>query len=100
MSHDESGMIEIQCLWAWCRELIQLSYYTQILQCLDNLKLSQYKQSFEEECIDGLVLADCDQEILEKELHVVRTLHQKRLMQIIEGKVAVSSILKTSKKKT
>lgn len=50
------------------------------------MKLSQYKQSFFEENIDGEILAECDEVLLEEELHIKNKLHINRLMKVISGK--------------
>jgi len=58
----------------------------QILSLLDAMKLSMYKDTFSEEPIDGEVLAECDEDILEAELGVANKLHRVKLMKLITGK--------------
>ena len=64
--------------------------YFQILALLDAMKLSQYKAIFVEECIDGEVFAECDENILEKELGVINRLHRTRFMMLISGKHSIN----------
>ncbi len=58
----------------------------QVLMLLDAMKLSVYKQAFCEETIDGEVLVECDEQILEKELGVKNKLHRMRLMKLVSGR--------------
>lgn len=58
----------------------------QMLALLDVMNLSQYKKSFEEEFINGELLAECDENILEKELGIHNILHRTRLMKLINGR--------------
>eukprot|EP00731_Ephydatia_muelleri_P004267 Em0002g443a len=57
----------------------------QVLDMLDRMKLSQYKQAFEREMITGKLLLACDEKVLENDLEVKSKLHQIRLMQLIRG---------------
>ncbi len=50
------------------------------------LKLPQYSEIFIEESIDGEVLAECDESILENELRIVNKLHRSRLLKVISGR--------------
>ena len=50
------------------------------------MKLSQYKEMFLEENIDGEILAECDDPLLEQELHISNKLHRNRLMKVITGR--------------
>jgi len=58
----------------------------QVLSLLDAMKLPMYREGFSEETIDGEVLAECDEHILESELGVVNKLHRMRLMKLITGR--------------
>ena len=58
------------------------------------MKLSQYKENFSDESIDGEVLAECDETILEEELSVRNKLHRARLMKVISGKHSATSLSK------
>lgn len=61
---------------------------------LDKMNLSQYKEVFEYEQIDGDTLADCDEGVLLNELSVKNKLHRGRLMKIITGKNSAKTVLK------
>lgn len=63
-----------------------------MLHLLEVMKLTQYKQLFEEESIDGEILAECDEELLEQELHITNKLHRSRLLKVITGRHSVSNI--------
>ena len=56
-----------------------------MLDLLDALNLSQYKEVFEREQITGGLFLELDREILHDDLEVTSQLHQTRIMQIIEG---------------
>ena len=47
--------------------------------------LSQYRESFSRELIDGEVLSECDEETLERELGVADLEHRAKLMAVIRG---------------
>ena len=66
-----------------------------MLDLLDKLKLSQYKQVFLEEEITGSLLKEIDDEILEHDLKMVSKLHRLKLLRVIQGKEPLESILKT-----
>ena len=55
-----------------------------VLLLLEKMNLNQYRDTFEEEHIDGVLLASLDNEMLE-ELGVTKSLHKLRLNKIIEG---------------
>ena len=63
-----------------------------MLELLDHMKLSQYREAFAKECITGEILAECDELILERELCITNRLHLLRIMKIIGGQVSVNSI--------
>jgi len=65
----------------------------QVLDLLDAMKLSQYKETFEVEQISGDVLMDCDEELLEKDLGVSKKVHRIRLMKIVQGQHSAKNIL-------
>ena len=56
----------------------------EVLVLLEKMNLNQYRDTFEEEHIDGILLASLDNEMLE-ELGVTKSLHKLRLNKIIEG---------------
>jgi hypothetical protein len=55
------------------------------------MKLTQYKQLFQEESVDGEILAECDDAVLEKELYISTKLHRSRLLKIITGRHSVAT---------
>ena len=57
------------------------------------MHLAQYKDVFASEQITGEVLAELDEEILQKELGVSVKIHRIRLMKVINGKYSVQQIL-------
>ena len=65
----------------------------QIQNLLDAMHLAQYKDVFASEQITGEVLAELDEEILQKELGVSVKIHRVRLMKVINGKYSVQQIL-------
>jgi hypothetical protein len=64
-----------------------------MLTLLENINLSQYKQSFQSEGIDGEILAECDENVLLYELNVSSQTHRNQLMNIITGKQSVTLLL-------
>ena len=68
----------------------------QVLTLLDALEMPQYKAAFKREKIDGELLVECDELILENELSVSVTLHRIRLMKIIAGEISAQEILNKS----
>ena len=64
----------------------------QVLNLLDALHLSQYKNEFENEAVDGLLFIDLDKNMLE-ELNVTSKLHQRKIMQVIEGVKSISELM-------
>ena len=65
--------------------------FLQILELLDKMNLSQYKDIFEMECITGEILVECDEKVLEKEICISNRLHIIRLMKLIKGQMSVRS---------
>lgn len=49
--------------------------------------MSKYKDAFKDEQINGSLLAELDQEILEKELGVASGLHRKKILLKVQGKI-------------
>ena len=56
-----------------------------MLDLLDALNLSQYKEIFKNEEVDGSLFLDLDREMLREDLGMTSKLHQMKIMQIIEG---------------
>lgn len=72
---------------------LQFEYMQQIVQLLEHMNLSQYRQVFENEQLDGDTLADCDDSVLLHELKIENKLHRIKLMKIITGKHSAINIL-------
>ena len=66
--------------------------FLQILTLLDIMKLSQYKEGFLEVNIDGAILAECDEPLLEEELQIKNKLHRNRLMKVIIGRYSAQNL--------
>ena len=64
----------------------------QVQQLLEALNLQQYKEAFRAECIDGEILHDLDEQVLQEDLGVTSRLHRIRLMKIISGARSVEGI--------
>ena len=67
--------------------------HLQIQQMLDALQLSQYKEAFEREQVDGEVLLELDDEMLQHELGVNFKIHRLRLMKIISGSNSAENLV-------
>ena len=63
-----------------------------ILQLLDAMNLSVYKEAFEQEQIDGDTMACLTVDML-SELGVSKPQHRLRLMKIVSGQTSVSSFI-------
>ena len=64
---------------------------------LDAMELSQYKDTFVKEQVNGEILLECDDQILEEDLKVPSRLHRIRLLKIISGKTPALQILNESR---
>ena len=53
---------------------------------LDKLNLSQYKEMFEREEVDGTLLSQLDEDTLKNELGMMSKIHRKKLLLVIQGK--------------
>ncbi len=60
------------------------------------MKLEQYTEAFAMECIDGGILQELGDELLEKELGVASKLHRLRLLRVINGLHSAEDILRDS----
>ena len=49
-----------------------------------------YKETFTQECINGPLLLELDESILEEELGISLKLHRIKLLAIINGRISVS----------
>ena len=56
--------------------------------------LARYAQAFKEERIDGHLLFDLNEEILEEELGMSEKMHRMRLMMVITGQQCVTDYIK------
>ena len=64
----------------------------QVLQLLELMDLTQYKENFEREHISGEVLIECDEDVLMQELGILSKLHRIRLLKIISGQQSAKDI--------
>ena len=67
--------------------------HTQVLRLLDAMGLEQYSPTFQQQQINGDILADCDDEILRTELQITSRLHRMRLLRVISGQYSVIDIM-------
>lgn len=67
----------------------------QILELLDKMNLSQYKDIFEKECITGEILVECDEHVFQKELCITNRLHVIHLMKLVKGQISVMVFFNT-----
>ena len=65
----------------------------QILQVLDSMGLSQYKEIFSQERIDGAVLLELDAEVLRCELGIKSKIHCIKLTKLISGDHSIQQFL-------
>ena len=68
-------------------------YTIQVLQLLDNMRLSAYKSTFERENISGDLLLSFDDGILERELGVKSKIHRLKFMKLITGQYSAEKFL-------
>ena len=60
--------------------------FVQVLNLLDHLNLSQYKDRFRQEMVDGEILSEIDESVLQQELGMTSKIHCRlRLMKYIES---------------
>ena len=64
-----------------------------ILNLLDAMGMEKYKDAFTKEYINGELLLECDDDILEQDLGVSPRLHRVRLMKIITGRHSAQELL-------
>lgn len=57
------------------------------------MNLGQYKETFMQEQVDGEILTECDENILEKELDITSAIHRTRLLKVIRGRHSALSFL-------
>ena len=68
-----------------------------VLNLLDAMNLSVYKEKFKKELIDGEILSDFTEEMF-IEIGVERSIHRLRLMHVVKGRKDVSSVLNMNQK--
>ena len=55
--------------------------------------MEQYRETFIKQQINGDILTDCDDDILQNELKITSRLHRIRLLRIISGQHSVQKIM-------
>ncbi len=55
--------------------------------------MTDHQQSFAENGIDGEILCECDEQLLEGELGVSRKIQRMKLMKVISGRYSTRKIL-------
>ena len=70
--------------------MVHCLFLLQILELLDNMNLSEYKEVFSKECITGEILLELDESILTNELCITNRIHRIRLMKIVSGQMSVT----------
>lgn len=68
-------------------------YLFQVLRLLELLGMKKYQMNFAQESIDGVILAECDEPILQNELGVISKQDRIKLLKIISGQCSAFSIL-------
>lgn len=58
------------------------------------MNLGQYKEQFRKEQVDGEILADCDEAMLEHDLLIHSAIHRNRLLKLITGRHSACSLMK------
>ena len=61
----------------------------QVIELLDAMELSQYREVFEKEQICGAVFAAIDDSLLDLVLGVASELHRNRIMDVVSGAVSI-----------
>ena len=67
--------------------MCHVNKHAQVCSLLDSLGLKQYKKAFQREQVDGEILCELDEDILEKELGVRSRLHRIRIMKVVNGRI-------------
>ena len=65
-----------------------------VMNLLDVMGMEKYKDTFTREHINGELLLECDNAILEQDLGISVRLHRIRLMKIISGQHSAQALLK------
>lgn len=67
--------------------------HNQVLALLAAMNLHQYQATFRSEVVDGEILSECDDGVLENELGITSRLHRLRLLKIISGETSLAQFL-------
>ena len=67
-----------------------------MIDLLEILRLTKYKDAFIREEISGALLQDLDEEILETELGITSKLHRLKLLRVIDGRQPLDELFKKS----
>jgi hypothetical protein len=59
------------------------------------LNLTPHLKTFYDEGVDGQLLSECDEHILQHDLGISRAIHRAKLMKIISGSQSAVGILKS-----
>ncbi len=65
----------------------------QVLNLLKAMDLQQYVEIFRQQHVDGDILSDCDEDILQNELKIQSRLHRLRLQRVISGQHSVANMI-------
>ena len=71
-----------------------LCHYPQVLRLLEVMGLKQYQEKFKAEQVNGEILSECDESVLQSDLGVSSKLHRMRLLKVINGRHSAKDILK------
>jgi len=64
------------------------------MELLNVLGMTKYQDTFAEQSIDGLILVECDESILQHDLGMNSKVDRIRLMKIISGQYSALSVLR------
>ena len=67
-----------------------------MIDLLEILGLTKYKNVFIDEEISGALLQELDEEILEMELGITSKLHRQKLLRVIDGRQPLDELFKNS----
>lgn len=71
----------------------KLFLYFQLLQFLEKVGMSQYKEVFQTECLTGDILVECDEETLQEDLGVHSRIHLIKFKKLISGTYCIEDFL-------
>ena len=70
-------------------QYLKIMIILQVIELLDAMDLSQYREVFEKEQICGAVLAAIDDSLLDIVLGVTSELHRTCIMKVVSGAVSI-----------